>query len=166
MQNGNRPIGRPRRREILWGGTEWIHLAHDRDQWTRQWTFGFHKMLRISWVAERLAASQGLSSTNSVNYAASISDVISSSYHRQNSPIWAIAFLRRSCQIWSGFHFFGSRNDKFLHKVVSLACNPQPRAPDLCIYVPHWDGGAVIPPDIEFPFLSPSTTRRATMDVF
>jgi hypothetical protein len=40
---GNRPLGRPRRRwednirmdlrEIGWGGMEWIDLAQDRDQW-------------------------------------------------------------------------------------------------------------------------------------
>jgi hypothetical protein len=31
--------------------------------WTRQWTFGFHKILGSSWVAAQLAASQeGLSS--------------------------------------------------------------------------------------------------------
>jgi hypothetical protein len=39
---GNRPLGRPRRRwkdniktdlrEIGWGGMDWIHLAQDRDQ--------------------------------------------------------------------------------------------------------------------------------------
>jgi hypothetical protein len=27
--------------------------------WVRQWTFGFHKMRGISWVAEELSASQG-----------------------------------------------------------------------------------------------------------
>jgi hypothetical protein len=40
---GERPLGRPRRRwedgikmdleEIGWGGVEWIHLAQDRDLW-------------------------------------------------------------------------------------------------------------------------------------
>jgi hypothetical protein len=40
---GNRPLGRPRRRwednikmdlrEIGWGGVDWIDLAQDRDQW-------------------------------------------------------------------------------------------------------------------------------------
>jgi hypothetical protein len=40
---GNRPLGRPRRRwedrvkmdirEIGWGGVEWIHLAQDMDRW-------------------------------------------------------------------------------------------------------------------------------------
>jgi hypothetical protein len=41
---GKRPIGRPRRRwtdniimdleEKGWGGTDWIYLAQDRDQWS------------------------------------------------------------------------------------------------------------------------------------
>jgi hypothetical protein len=41
--DGNRPIGRPRRRwednikmdlrEIGFGGLDWTHLAHDRDRW-------------------------------------------------------------------------------------------------------------------------------------
>jgi hypothetical protein len=40
---GRRPLGRPRRREvdnikvdlikIVWDGTDWIVLAHDREQW-------------------------------------------------------------------------------------------------------------------------------------
>jgi hypothetical protein len=40
---GNRPLGRPRRRwvdntkmgfrEIGWGGMDWLDLAQDRDQW-------------------------------------------------------------------------------------------------------------------------------------
>jgi hypothetical protein len=40
---GKRPLGRPRwrwvesnkidLREIGWGGMDWIHLDHDRDQW-------------------------------------------------------------------------------------------------------------------------------------
>jgi hypothetical protein len=32
-------------------------------------------------------------------------------YHCQDSSFWAVAFLRRFCQITSGFHFFGSRNN-------------------------------------------------------
>jgi hypothetical protein len=41
---GKTPLGRPRRRwednmkmglkAIGWGGTDWVHLAQDRDQWT------------------------------------------------------------------------------------------------------------------------------------
>jgi hypothetical protein len=40
---GKRPLGRPRRRwennikinrrEVGWGGVDWIYLAQDRDQW-------------------------------------------------------------------------------------------------------------------------------------
>ena len=40
---GKKPLGRPRRRwednikmglqVVGWGGTNWIHLAHDRDRW-------------------------------------------------------------------------------------------------------------------------------------
>jgi hypothetical protein len=43
-------------REIGWGGMDWIHLAQDRDQWTRYWTFGFHKIEGS--LVERLAASE------------------------------------------------------------------------------------------------------------
>jgi hypothetical protein len=47
---------------------DWILLAHVRDLWTLQWTFGFHKILGNFWVAEQLAASQeGLSSIQLVN---------------------------------------------------------------------------------------------------
>jgi hypothetical protein len=44
-------------REIGFGDVDWIHWAQDRDRWravvTRWWTFGFHKMRGISWLAER-----------------------------------------------------------------------------------------------------------------
>jgi hypothetical protein len=62
-----RALGTPRRRwkdnikmylrEIGWSCVCWVGLALDRDQWR-----GFNKMLRNSWVAERLAAFQGISS--------------------------------------------------------------------------------------------------------
>jgi hypothetical protein len=56
-------------RETGWDGMDWIYLAQDRDQWRR--TFGFHKMLRNSSVAERLAASQILSSMELVSRSVS-----------------------------------------------------------------------------------------------
>jgi hypothetical protein len=56
---GNRPLGRPRRRwlgnikldlrEIQWSGMDWIDLDQDRDHWralvSTVMNFGFHKML-------------------------------------------------------------------------------------------------------------------------
>jgi hypothetical protein len=59
-------------------------------------------------------------------------------HHRwQDSLFWALAFLRKFCQIASGFHFFGF-HDKFflLIKVVSLASNRQTGGPGPCIYAP------------------------------
>jgi len=45
-------------RELGWEGVDWVHLAQDMDSggtfWTRYWTFGFHKMRRISWPAKWL----------------------------------------------------------------------------------------------------------------
>jgi hypothetical protein len=46
--------------EIGWCSLGCIHLAQDRHQWrspvNTAWTFGFHKMLANSWVAELMAA--------------------------------------------------------------------------------------------------------------
>jgi hypothetical protein len=42
-------------REIGLQGVDWIHLkigAGDGILWIRQWTFGFYKRWRISWLAE------------------------------------------------------------------------------------------------------------------
>jgi hypothetical protein len=78
---GNKPLGRPRRRwvdnirmdiwEKGWDGVDWIGLIRLRIRtsggllWTRNWTFGFHNMLGSSWVAAQLAASrEGLSSVS------------------------------------------------------------------------------------------------------
>jgi hypothetical protein len=52
-----------------WGGEEWTALiwlrigTGDGLLWMRQWTFGFHKMRGISWLAEDpLASQEGLCS--------------------------------------------------------------------------------------------------------
>jgi hypothetical protein len=42
----------------------------------------------------------------------------------------------------------------------------QPGGPGPHIYIPQEQGGPVIPPGTGFPFLSPLTTRRATVEVF
>ena len=54
-----------------WGGMHWIDRAEGRDRWRalwmQLWTFGFHKMPGISWLAEnRLASQEELSSTELV----------------------------------------------------------------------------------------------------
>jgi hypothetical protein len=67
---------------------------------------------------------------------------------------WAVAFLRRFCHIASGFQLFGFRNSNFFYTARSSALRPtpQPGGPGLCIYVPQWQGGPVIPPGTRFPF--------------
>jgi len=35
---------------------EWIEVAQDRNIWIRWWTFGFHNLRPISWVAEDILA--------------------------------------------------------------------------------------------------------------
>jgi hypothetical protein len=77
-----RSLGRPRR---MWAdiikmnlrengmieiGLIWLRIGTSGGLlWTQKWTFGFHKMLGSSWVAEQLAASQeGLSSMSDENY--------------------------------------------------------------------------------------------------
>jgi hypothetical protein len=68
-------LGRPRCRwedninmDLGWKGMDWIDLLQDRNRWwtlvMQQWTFGLHKMLGISRLAEDLWATQkGLCST-------------------------------------------------------------------------------------------------------
>jgi hypothetical protein len=49
-------------------------------------------------------------------------------HHWQNSPFWAISFLRRFCQIASGFDLFEFRNNNFFTE--------QGRQP--CVQPPTW----------------------------
>jgi hypothetical protein len=43
----------------VWTGFNWLKMGStDRLSWARQWNFGFHKSWGISWLAERLSASQ------------------------------------------------------------------------------------------------------------
>jgi hypothetical protein len=66
----------------------------------------------------------------------------------KKSHFWAIAFFRRFCQICHPV--FTSQDFATImclqSKIVSLASNPQPGEPDLCIYVLQWKGVPVIPP--------------------
>ena len=71
---GRRKLKRPRRRwednikmdfrEFGWGGEAWtgsiwlIIGTGGRLLWIRGWTFGFHKIREISWIAEDVLASQ------------------------------------------------------------------------------------------------------------
>jgi len=54
-------IPAPGLREIsLWTGCIWLRIGiSGRLLWTRWWTFGLHTRRGISWLAERLLASQG-----------------------------------------------------------------------------------------------------------
>jgi hypothetical protein len=67
----------------------------------------------------------------------------------------AIVFLRRLRQGAFGFHLFVFHNNIFLQsQVVSLASNPQPGGPGLCIYVPQGQGGPIMPPGTGFLFVA------------
>jgi hypothetical protein len=74
---GKEPLGRPRIRwecnikmdlqEVgweTWTGLVWLRIGTGgRHLWMRYWTFGLHKMLNMSWLAEDVLTSQeGLSS--------------------------------------------------------------------------------------------------------
>jgi hypothetical protein len=51
---------------MVWIGSILLNIETSGGfSWTRYWSFGFHKMLGISWVAAQLAAPQdGLSSVS------------------------------------------------------------------------------------------------------
>jgi hypothetical protein len=48
----------------VWIGLSWLRIERGGGHlWMRQWTLGFYKMRRISWlVANRLASQEGLCS--------------------------------------------------------------------------------------------------------
>jgi hypothetical protein len=55
---------------MVWIGLIWLRIETSVGLlWTRQWTFGFHRMLGSSWVVAQWAASQeGLSSMSEVKW--------------------------------------------------------------------------------------------------
>jgi hypothetical protein len=70
---GKRPLGRPRHRwednirmdlQEVGCRSSWLGIRTGGGHlWMRYWTFGFHKMRRISWLTEkRLASQEGLAS--------------------------------------------------------------------------------------------------------
>jgi hypothetical protein len=87
-------------------------------------------------------------------------------HHRRNCHFWAMAFLRRFCQIWSGFHFFGFRNSNCFAEQGRqyIAQHPtwRTRSLYLCPPVTGWPSYA---PRHRLLFSSP-TTRRGTVEVF
>jgi hypothetical protein len=61
--------------------------------------------------------------------------------------------LEYSVRLHPGFTLLDFATVFSLHsKLVSLASNPQPGGPGPYIYVPHWQGGPVIPPGTGLPF--------------
>jgi hypothetical protein len=73
-------------------------------------------------------------------------------HHWQNGPFWALAFLRRFCQIHPVFTSFDFATILLQSKFVSLVSNPQPGGPGPCIYVPQWQCVPVILPGTGFTF--------------
>jgi hypothetical protein len=71
-----------------------------------------------------------------------------------------MAFFRRFCQICLELNTPGFTSLDFAtiifsqRKVVDFVSNPQPGEPGLCIYVPQWQDGPVMPPGIGFPFFA------------
>jgi hypothetical protein len=81
-------------REIGWDGVDSMDMAQDRDQWTRYWTFGFHKMLGSSWGAAQLAAPQeGLSSVSKYITNLLVSLSCGRCFHR----IWKHSYILSKC---------------------------------------------------------------------
>jgi hypothetical protein len=81
-------------REIWWGGMDWIDLAQDRDQWRALvnvvTNLRVPKMLRSSWLAARLAASQeGLSTTKWVLVYAS-NDAVNNTHYMEWNDNWLL----------------------------------------------------------------------------
>jgi hypothetical protein len=75
-------------------------------------------------------------------------------YHHHNwqmSCLRATAFLRRFCQMESGFHYL---DFAFFYqiKIFSLESNTQPGGSSPYIYAPHWSSGPIILPGTGFPF--------------
>jgi hypothetical protein len=82
-------------------------------------------------------------------------------HHWQNSPFWALALLRRFCQIESGCHFFGFCNNNFYFTEQGHQPCIQPpvwwtRSLYLCPSVSEWPSYT---PSYQVPFLSPMTPR-------
>jgi hypothetical protein len=73
-------------------------------------------------------------------------------HHWQNSSFWIIAFLRRFCQIASGFQFFGFSKSHFFFTEQGLQPCVQPTTWSICIYILRWQGGPLILPVTKLPF--------------
>jgi hypothetical protein len=78
-------------------------------------------------------------------------------HHWQNSTFYVTVFLIRFCQIASGFHFFGFRNNNLFTE--------QGRQPYTLI-MSLSDRVAQLSPRHGVSFASPPTTRRATVELF
>jgi hypothetical protein len=86
-----------------------------------------------------------------------------------SNTFWAIAFLRRFYQIWSGSHFFGFHyyNSYYIPRSSALRPTPPPPLEDqVPVFMSPSDRVAQLNPGHRFPFSSPSTTCRATVEVF
>jgi hypothetical protein len=96
-----------------------------------------------------------------------MADMDNHHYHRQNCPFGAIAFRIRFCHIAYGFHFFGFCNNNLFYRVQSSALHPTPNLEDqVSVFMSSSVRVAQLYPQALGPILSPSTTRRAMVEVF
>jgi hypothetical protein len=89
-------------------------------------------------------------------------------HYWQNSPFWAIAFLRRFCQIglFLAIHFFGFRNNFFTEQGRQPCAQPPNMKimfPYLCPPVTGWPSYT---PRHRTHFILPFTTHMVTVEVF
>jgi hypothetical protein len=87
-------------------------------------------------------------------------------YHWQNSPFSATAYLGGFYHIASSFHFFGFQTTIFYRSNL-LAWHPTPNLKDqVPIFTSPSDRVAHLYTQTQGFFSSPSTTHRATVEVF
>ena len=93
--------------DLKWDGAAWTGFIWYRTEtddgllWMRWWTFGFHNIRGIPWVAEGLLASQeGFCSMESVSHSCIVQAVCRWKYKKHVSIWWYIVFPPLRCTRW------------------------------------------------------------------
>jgi hypothetical protein len=100
-------------------GSDWLRIgAGGRHLWMRYWTFRFHKMCRISWLAEnRLASQEGLGSMEWVSEFL-LNNVTTKTTQLNNCS--ALALLLPLAIIVDTVHLIYNFCGKYIHEFPSI----------------------------------------------
>jgi hypothetical protein len=138
---------------MVWTGSNWLRIRTSGGLlWTRQWTFGFHKMVGSSWVAAQLAASlEGLSSVRKYYWQLQLGGGSSSFTRTGVCHKMSAAYTAPRHTTKYNHHTHVTRRAEHKFASVLTARQPEPRVLPNFIWITQWNLGNANCPTVSPP---------------